>query len=201
MVKKIVALTILFVAIGTGALLYMRSQHSKLTASIEIDVAPAGAKVTINGKGTKGGIVKVAPGKYTVQAERAGFATIREDFVLAAGQSGYFGYALVSNSPETADWYSKHPDDQRTAERVSGRRLDNAAQSAENSAPIIKLLPYIGPGFSYRIDYGGDPDGGDKPAIYITSDTKQGRTDALNWIKSKGFNPGDYKIVYNGGAD
>jgi hypothetical protein len=63
---------------------------------------------------------------------------------------------------------------------------------------LVQLLPFIGPGFEYRIDYTVDYSAqADTPVIEITGATPQAQQDALSWIKNQGYDTSGLKITYN----
>lgn len=69
------------------------------------------------------------------------------------------------------------------------------AASKKNGNGIFDLLPYIGPGADYYISSTPITEGGGSgPSITITEyDNKSGQ-DALEWIRSLGYDPNDYII-------
>jgi hypothetical protein len=166
------------------------------TATINITVTPSVATITLNGQHASNGKNKVKPGNYTVTASYKGFTTVSKQVSAQKGQTATVGIILESNSPLTASWYQSHSKDQTTAEVIAGRDFDTKAAQQAKSQPIINLLPYIGPGFEYRIDYGLKPSDSSNPVIYIQTDSDQGKQDALDWIKNQGFNPSTLNIQY-----
>lgn len=174
-------------------------QAKQRTATLTVEVVPGGSTVTVNGRGVRSGELKVKPGKYTVKASKKGFETYAEDFDLKKNDSKFFGAALVSNSPETANWYKDHPKDQQIAESVSTKLAEEGSSEALSNAPLIRALPLIGAGSTYRIDYGYDrklTGKANMPIIYVSANTAEARQRALRWIRHQGVDISEYKIVF-----
>lgn len=197
--KKILLLIVL-VLIAVGALifygLYQSSKNKELTASITIEVVPNGAKSTINGRGVREGTTKLKPGVAEIIISKKGFETIKQTVVLKDGEPRYFGFALVSNSASTADWYDKHPEDAKKAEGISSRNYDESSAKDAQETPFIMELPFVSSDERFRIDYGQSDTDNNRIIIYISANTQEARDAALLWIKSVGYDPSELNIVY-----
>ena len=69
-----------------------------------------------------------------------------------------------------------------------------------NGLPV--LLPFNGPNLGYRIDYNYDSSvNGGKLIIIISSENGQEKQNAINWIKSKGFDINNYQVDYLSSAN
>jgi hypothetical protein len=66
------------------------------------------------------------------------------------------------------------------------------SQSVENNA-LLQLLPFVGPNFEYRVDYGSQ---GAQTVIEITAANANAQQDAVAWIKNQGFDPSTLDIQY-----
>ncbi len=192
---------ILYIGVGCliGVLVILGFAFSKRSsATITVAIAPQSATITINGKKGHSGMNNVSPGPVTVTAVHPGFATLSRTVIVQKGTDGYVGLVLTSNSAATNNWYETHPADLQASSVISSKQSDiNASQSVKNT-PIIQILPYIGPGFEWRVDYGVNPSekAAQTPAIYINALTPRGRSDALFWIKSRGYDLATMKIIF-----
>lgn len=198
--NKKILLLIALVFISAGALifygLYQSSKNKELTASIALEVVPDGAKSTINGRGVREGTTKLKPGVAEIIISKKGFETIKQTVVLKDGEPRYFGFALVSNSASTADWYDKHPEDAKKAEGISSRNYDESSAMASQQEPFLMELPYISGDEEFRIDYGLRLSADNQATIYISANTQEAKNAALLWIKSLGYDPSKMNIVY-----
>jgi hypothetical protein len=177
-----------------GALLV--STDRRLTA-LTLQVSPTISKITLDGKSVKVGTFGVSPGTHKVVASYPGFTTQSKTFTNQSGATAYVGIALLPDSTATSDWYTTHPDDQKVLEEISGKSFDATSQQITQTAPLIKELPYIGPGLEFRVDYGnGTGANSSKIIIYITAPDQPSQQDALTWIKGQGFNPSKLDIQY-----
>ncbi|HSX53076.1 MAG TPA: hypothetical protein VLF90_01775 [Patescibacteria group bacterium] len=197
--SKIISIIVVLVLVVVGWLIFSSIKDRPLTAKINIEAVPSDLSLTINGNNARQGINKVRPGTYKVVGVRSGFADQSITITVNKGDNKFAGIALLSNSPLTINWYSDHPSDRQKSQDISSRNADITATAATQNVPIIKKLPYLGPGNEFRIDYsfppGSDPN---KPTIVISSSSDGGKQDALAWIKSQGYNTSKLSIVYKG---
>lgn len=163
------------------------------TARITIEVAPSKATVTLNGKKSKTGEVRVKPGKYTVKATRDGFESDEKTVEVIKGANEYIGLSLASTSSDTVSWYEDNPKDQKLVEKISSINFDQ--NSEKNNDPILKNLPFVGPGEYYRIDYGSISSSG-RVSLIISYTDPEYKNDGLEWIKNRKLDPQDYDITY-----
>ena len=172
-------------------------KQQALTAKITVEVVPSGSSLKLDGKGRKEGTFSVAPGTHTVSASRDGFAADSKKITVDKGQDKYIGITLASNSPSSADWYIKRPEDSKKVEGISSRNFDQSTLDTHAKNPFTGHLPYIDRYF--RIDYGEPNRAKDKTnsvAIYIRASSAENRQMALSWIRQQGFDPTDYEIVF-----
>lgn len=193
--KKIwlIIISVIIFSLIIGATIWARSYSAKIT----LEISPADSTITINDKKSNRGTIKVRPGIYKVAASKQGFSTISKSVDVAKGKSEYVGIVLVSNSPDTANWYVDHPSDAKLLEGISSKNFDLSSAVQTKNLPLIKSLPFIDQ--LYRIDYGrsqAHPDDPTAVAIYIKYYSEQGKQGALEWLKFKGYGPEKLEIIY-----
>lgn len=179
-----------------GSIFYYYWEYVRLSARLEIQVAPASSTISLNNKTVRAGVYRVSPGSYRVVVVKDGFGSQSQDIKVSKSQSSYLGIVLVSNSNSTANWYINNPSDQQLSEGISSRTFDATSQSSSDKAPIISHLPFISPDSTWRVDYGNDAANPSRPVIYISYTTLTGRQDALDWIKYGGFDISALKVIY-----
>ncbi len=168
---------------------------------IVVDSVPKDLTLKMDGKKVKSvGAIGVQPGTYTFEGSRTGFATKKVTVTVKAGETKNVTMFLNPNSKTGEDWLSdeKNTDQIVKREAEKGREHNEAAQKAIQSNGLITELPYIGPGFSWRIDYGAalpDAKFPDQPTIYVSGKTQADRESALTWLRSGGYNPDNMNIV------
>lgn len=190
---------IIFILIG-----FATHDHIVLTATVELSFTPSSATATLNGKTYKNGEHKIKPGKYDVKIQKDGFASYSGSFTVKANENQYVGVALKSNSAKTADYYDNNMDDAMRREGINDRRANAEAVDQLKKYPIIKILPLIVSEYTgnyseyieYRIDYGNSPTKAGSLAIFITDKTGGNEQRAKDLLRSKGYNPDDYEIIY-----
>lgn len=190
-------LVALFLILIAGLVYWQIHENSVLSAKLTIQMAPAsGSKININGKDRKAGVIKVKPGNYQVVISHPGFATSTRSVLVVKGDNKYIGVALVSNSSSTANWYKNNPGDERLAEAISSKNFAVLQSEQEKSLPLIKDLPLIDQ--QYRVDYGKSlkhPTDPAAVAIYVTYYSNDGKQQALDWLKFKGYTPSNTEVI------
>lgn len=167
------------------------------SAELHLEVAPASSTLIINGKSSRGGILKVRPGTYKVTASKAGFESATETVDISTGANKYVGLVLKPNTTETTDWYSSHPEDANKSQGISSSVAVNDSEEAETLVPFIQELPFIAAGEEYRIDYGYlKPEEKGAPVVFISTDSPEGRQSALQWIHYGGYDVSEFKVVF-----
>jgi len=202
--KNIILGTVsLLVTIGVIALLQLPLTRQKPNINLVVSPTVASAQLE-TGKKIAYGKTYVTVGPHTLTASFSGFATKKVTFTAKNNGIQTVTVILIPNSTEGYTWLKNHPDEASKREALGGSQFySDSAQRIKNN-PIIKLLPYIGPGNTYRIDYGDPPAStehnkvsSNAVGIYITYYTSDGMQDALNWIKSQGYNPDLLYLLYN----
>ena len=199
--KKLIYIAIGILALGLIIVVFVLGLQSRdKTANIEIQSAvPNDAKVTIDGNGvgsnSKNG---VTPGKHTVVAKRDGFEDKTQEVEVKQGETKVIRLLMKPNSQVGYEWMRAHPDLAVEYEAMVGQQFAQQSQKTTDANPLIANLPEIHP--TWRVDYGKSvayPNDPNKVAIIITyGGAEIDKQNALNWIKSLGFNPADYEIVY-----
>jgi hypothetical protein len=194
--KKFAGFSVIIVALFLVIFIINTSFSRKYSSRIELDFSPLAASAYVDGHRQKPGVVRVAPGKHTISVRLDGFADEQKVVSVKKTETMYVGLSLLPNSPKTTNWYTAHPEDQRIAERISGRNTDSAVNKALELEPFIKELPFIGPGFSYQVGVGATNSNG-RPTIVIHAQSDEAIADAKQWIRSMGYNPDSMHIIIN----
>jgi len=196
---------VIYIALGIGALLLVVTvlmlglQTRDKTATIEIQsIVPNDATVTIDGNkvdsNSKNG---VTPGKHTVVAKRNGFDDKTQEVEAKQGETATVRLLMNPNSQVGYDWLRNHPDLAPQFEGAIGDEFNQDSQNATAENPLIAYLPEIHP--KWRVDYGKSVKNPNDPkamAIIITYGNDVAKQQALDWIKSQGFNPDNYEIIF-----
>lgn len=165
--------------------------------TITTAITPSVATITIDGQKVKEGSVKVEPGRHAVAFSYKGFTPASRQVTVAKNEEVFVGEILAPSSPETQNWYLEHPEDRQKAEGISSSDYGQLVKTVSQKYPILADLPVAES--SFRIDYGKSqkqPDNVEAVGIYIRAIDQQGRDDALNWIRTFGYDPDDYEIIY-----
>jgi hypothetical protein len=113
------------------------------------------------------------------------------------GQDTTVTVTLTPSNEEGAEWLKTHPKEALKRESIGGTSYNSDSEQALKKTPLISSLPFIDQ--LYRVDYGlskKTPDDPTATAIYIKYYTEEGKTQALDWIRFKGYNPSSLEIIY-----
>jgi hypothetical protein len=200
-IKRLLIIGSVILAVGIiGYVMYVGWTNRDKTATIEIQSrVPDDATVAINGNkvgsNSKNGVI---PGKYTIVAKRNGFEDKTEEVEAKKGETKVVRLLMSPNSEEGYKWMRNHPDRAREYEAMKGAEYSKKVEAGTNANPLISHLPEVHP--TWRIDYGKSVQNPDDPTaaaiIITTAGSDMAKQQALDWIKSQGFNPADYEIIY-----
>jgi len=172
-------------------------QSAIYSARVKINAVPLESHITINDSSANEGVNRVRPGSQKVTVSLSGFTTLSKTINVQKGSSGTVTLVLTSDSSQTSNWYFTHPADEKEAEELSSQANDALVKQDLKNDPLIKLLPFVGGGLEFRVDYGTLPGSSSNvPEIYITAPTIQQQQDGVAWIKSLGYNPAKYAIKF-----
>jgi uncharacterized protein YraI len=191
-------LFILLVLILSFAIVVRAGQTSTDTY-LQIQVAPSGAQVAIDGHSAGSGKYEINPGEHTITVSRQGFATQTSGANVRAGQTAYFGAILEPNSSATQDWYNKHSSDQQLSQVIADRGSDYNSASNTQANPFLAQLPLSygdGNGGQITIAPGVPLSGSSQPAIYVNATTPAERQGVLTYMRSRGYDPATMDMVF-----
>lgn len=173
------------------AILTMRNNN----ANLEIIAAPTGVNIVVDGKNYSPGKISLTPGKHMVRAEKEGFETITQDVTVDESLK-QVTFALT---PKTAEAQKIAEKDSRLydqVESIGGQLAQEQGQAFTNANPIVAKLPKNTS--IYAINYTRDIERPGQVYIRIDSTSPAGRQAAIAQIRTWGFNPTDYRIVFAG---
>ncbi|MEV6284334.1 PEGA domain-containing protein [Kribbella sp. NPDC051770] len=184
---------VLIVLVLIGGFLLFRGapEHTVTVRSVPNDLTLTvdGSPVAANGE------VKLKEGKHTLVGERSGFKSYSQTIDVRDDTS--VRVYLFSNSAEGRAWEKDHPDQAREAEGDSGRRYQELTDRLEAKYPLLRELPYVGPGFDVNQGISKrEPDNPEVLAFYVKLSDAEGKTKFLQWIKGLGLDINTLEIVY-----
>ena len=182
---------IVLVLIGGFLLFRGKPEHTVTIRSVPNDLTLTldGTQIAANGE------VKIKEGTYTLVGERGGFKSHTQTLEVR-GDTSVRMY-LFANSAEGRAWEKEHPDQALEAEAESGRRYQELTDRLEAKYPLLKELPYVGPGFD--VSYGTsktNPDDPESIAFYVKLSDGEGKTKFLQWIQGLGLDINTLEVVY-----
>lgn len=191
----IAAAALFFIGLILIIFITVRNNSEKIT----VDPVPKNLKLTLNGKEISNKGAAVQPGTYTLEGSLSGFTTKKFTVTVKANEKKNVKMYLDPATQQAEQSIAKDQEQALKLEAEAGREHIKAVEKAVTDNPFIKELPYIGPGFSYRIDYGAPQDGNDKkfpgqPVIYIRANNSADHQSALTWMRNTGYNPDNMNI-------
>lgn len=192
----IVGIIVIFFIIITAFTVYNRINNASLT----LVVAPKSATITIDGNsGFHNETYKIPSGKHTITISKDKFQTITEEITINPGEDYYY-YNLLVYPDGSMDWYAEHEDDSRLLETILPEISLKQYEAIKDKNPLIRQLPINVDEYTtssitkYSISYKINLD--DSVTILITDYSGNNQARAYEKIKSLGFNPDDYYILY-----
>ena len=182
--------------------------HNAKTATIDINVAPADATITLNGaRYDNFKQHDILPGDYHVRITMDGMQPKEYDISLENnGFARIWNYLLSEDG--SFDYYLTHPDDELILAEVAPED-DEAAQafidSYNKKASLIDVLPieyaHFTDDFAYYTQYSIELDFDKEDCarvlcLLIKDNTGGNEQSARNKIKEYGYDPADYEITY-----
>lgn len=180
-------------------------QDTKRTATLEITIAPSFAKVEIGDKTYKtSGIERLEPGHYPVKISAEGFTSQETTIDLTGGETTQLLLYLIP-SDGSMEWYRNHPEEMMILDTIGDAEAAQTAANYHELYPISKDLPIVVVEVDkttyawteYRIDGGTFEECQNKDfCLKITDSTGGNKDAAYAKIRTSGYNPDDYEIIY-----
>ncbi len=196
-----ISFTILAIMIFITTILVVTALNLRDTAEVEIRIAPASATITIDGKQYQNGSYKLPKGDLSVHIEKDGF--IPQDLIVNNSDGATKIYSYLLQQDGTTSWYDTHESDAILLNTIGDYLANITAEKYNEQYPIMTVLPIIYANYDeqynyteYRIDGGKFLECQNEFCLKITDTTGDNQTDALEQIRSAGYNPDDYEIIY-----
>jgi len=194
--KNIKAALLIFAVLITMSVVYgvytVVNRSGKV--QVTIDIVPADATATLNGTPISSGETYITPGKYTIKANKEGFAEYSREFdINEEGQ--LITILLTPVSTEAQDWVRQNEREYLGAEGRAGEAAIAEGEAFRKQNPIVDVLPYSS--LLYTIGYRADPSDPSGNSIILTIDASEGyRNAAIEQIRNLGYDPTNYKINF-----
>lgn len=193
--RKPILLTIGTLAIlGMGFIgysIYLQQERQGKIA-ITVTAVPNDTTITLNGsQKISPGVIYLAPGTYSVRGHKDGFNDFTREFSLD-GDHSRITVPLVPSSEEAKKWAQDNHSKYSELEKIGGAIAAKNGEKFHKENPIVNNLPYENP--YYTIGY---QSADDKTIILtISAVSARYRYNALQQIRSWGYDPTDFKILY-----
>jgi hypothetical protein len=189
----------LLLVAGLSFILVTRVGQTSTDTFLQIQAAPQGTAVVIDGHKSSSGTHEINPGEHTIAFNRSGFGSQTQNINAVGGKTVYVGAILQPNTSKTQDWYNHHHSDQQLSQGIADHESDYQATATVQANPFLQLLPLSygdGSGGRVTIAQGVPLAGSNQPAIYVNATTVVDRQGVLTYMRSRGYDPALMDIVF-----
>lgn len=163
---------------------------------VTFEVAPAEAKIVVNGKNLSPGSNYMSPGKYKVFISSPNYKKTEKDIVVSK-EAQYVGIILEPANNEMIQKINNDPKIYLLREAIGGQLAGITSSKIRSTTPLINQLPYIDVNGPFAIDYGRSFLQKNGSAIIISDSSPEGRVNAVKWIRSQGYDPTNLDIHFD----
>lgn len=197
--RQLLAGVIVCVVLVTGATIWYNiwlAQQRAGKIAVPVQVVPNDARVTLSTGQLlpSSGTAYIVPGTYKVTVKKEGFDSQTRDLRVSNNALGYVYIGLAARSDDAKAWQTRHQTDYQYLESLTVARNRDYNALFASTNPIVSVLPIKDP--YYSIDYQNRDDASVELIIWGTS--PRSRQAALDMLRSKGYDPTDYRIRYDG---
>lgn len=164
------------------------------TAKVELIVLPVDAKVTVNDEDfSNKKSIRLKPGDYTFTVSKDGFETDTQKLKINNSDKNVeFFSTPIPVSNEALLWAEENLNSYHKLEGRAGKASAEKGRELIEKHPIVSILPIQEAVFSI-----GYKTSGDNESLTLTVHAEEGyRESALQKIRDQGYDPSDYKIVF-----
>jgi len=193
----IIATIVLFIVLAATITYYtlQLAEQRRGKIAVPVQVVPHDANVKLSTGETlpSNGTAYIAPGEYKVTVSYDGFTSQRRDLRVSSTAKPFIYTGLVGKTKEAKQWQVDNQADYGELETLTVERAREYNTLFKSNNPIVNVLPIKDP--YYTIDYRNYDDKSIELIIYGVS--PKYRQVALNFLRSKGYEPTDYRISYD----
>jgi len=195
--KILISITLLFFLSFIGLVVYFLIPRSYLT----FQTAPNQVVVLIDSKDrvvvSNGSSVTIGPGKHSLTIFRNDFNPHTEIVDIKNGETKDISVALLPLT-SAAKKLMDNVDSQKVIEKTTGIDMSRQIELTKKLNPITNILPISNR--NYHISYCPSenyPDSPNKIALCIDIPSEDFKIYVNEDLKSRGFNPDDFEIIWN----
>jgi hypothetical protein len=171
------------------------------TAKLDILVAPKSAEIRVNNTRYSPGVIRLEPGRYTIEIRKDGFDSYSQTVDLVPDKTEKV-YVQLRPSNGDYSWYARHPEETTYMTNIGDYLYDKRIEELKQKYPLMRKLPinieYYSDNYTDYIKYSiGYELGNNSEVIIKIIDYTGGNLDAANrQITDRGFKLSDYLIEY-----
>lgn len=197
--RQLLIILITVVVIATGISIWHTlslATQRRGKIAVPTQVVPRDASVTLStGQSLPAsGTSYIKPGVYKVTVQKAGFVSQTRDLRVSNNSLAYIYIGLVGRTDEAKAWQDRHQAEYQQLETLTVARNRDYNALFQSTNPIVSALPIKDP--YYSVDYRNRDDTSIELVVWGTS--PKSRQAALDMLRKKGYDPTDYRIVYEG---
>lgn len=197
--RRIITGVILAFVVITGVIIFAQVQTARErqgTIAVPVEVVPRDATVKLSDgqQLPNRGAAYIKPGDHKVIVSKEGFTTRTYNLRVSENSVPYIYIGLAGKTKEAKDWQKNHARDYQNLELLTVEKNRDYTTLLRSANPIVEILPIKDP--YYTIDYRNGDNDSIELSIFGTS--PRYREIALEYLRSKGYDPTDYRITYEG---
>ena len=198
----IISLLIGFIIL-VAVILIVSIYYLRRSATLDILVAPTSATITIDGQTYTNGTYKIEPTSTTATITAEGFTSQEVPLNIIGGETTTLYLYLIPTDGDM-NWYLDHPDDMMIVTQIGDLQALATSDAYHTEHPISQVLPIVVVEVNpttydwteFRIDGGSFAECSTDFCVKITDTTGGNYDRALEEIRSRGYDPGGYEILY-----
>lgn len=211
--KTLIIIAIVSAVVALALILLSTITGGSSGKSITVVALPNDSVITVDGKISKAGNVKISEGNHTFKASRQYFKDYQVELNYKDLESGITLYLLPEpNSPQAFELLRNDPELQQQREAAGGEESSRVQKILEANYPIIGELPYEN--LHYKIGYKLEDTSNivftitlygiiNSPSQYneYQKQLSQYKAEALNYLRSNGVDVNKEKMEFTPKVD
>lgn len=184
---------LLCIAIGIATLI-LQSHERRGKIAVEVATVPRDAEITLNEQRIQQGTAYLAPGTYEAKVQKEGFAPYVATLQVSQHATRPLYAALRPESEQATKWAARNQQAYAKLERLAAESSATYGKAFQAKWPIVKTLPIKDPYFTISYVHHND----ETISLKISGTSPRYRMLALQHLRSRGFDPTEYKIEFVG---
>lgn len=198
--KLIVLGSLLGLIIVLGIIYNFYLSYNSGTLKVSTNASGVTIKVNNRSRGKAPLEIRLLEGGYELSAEGAGYEKATKHVEIKKAETKEISFELRVTGMSDDQFNRLSPQEKDSYQVASDTQTDKDEGLLREKYPLVKDLPYTDPDLRFKIDYSGEIE---KASFQVTlfgksnTEFETNKALAIDWVISKGANPGSLKIDYS----